>query len=443
VAAFLESEASRTGASAPPCVAPRRSGVRLLVFSTLYPNAVHPHHGIFVENRLRHLLAESGYAARVVAPVPWFPFAGDRFGSYAGYARVPREELRHGVEVWHPRYPAIPKVGMNAAPFLLYAAARRSLRALLREGGDFDLIDAHYFYPDGVAAALLAREFGKPFVVTGRGTDLNLIPRHALPRRLIRWTARQAAGVVTVCEALREDLAALGIPKEEIRALRNGVDLEMFRRDPAGARDLRARVGSEGPLLLSVGHLIPRKGHDLAIRALEALPTAHLLIAGCGPEEGALRRLTSALGVSARVHFLGALPHAELKAAYSAADLLVLASSREGWPNVLLESLACGTPVVATAVNGSPEVVRDRVAGRIVSQRTPAALAGAIEAVLADAPNPAAVRHYAEQFSWKATSRGQMALFEQILAGGLAAQDPAKGPGYRWHARQGERGCAD
>ncbi len=390
--------------------------MRLLVFSTLYPNAAQPFHGIFVENRLRHLLAESGYDARVVAPVPWFPSAHQRFGSYATFARVPRREHRNGLQVEHPRYPVIPKVGMAGVPFLLYAAARRTVGRLRAQGFDFDLIDAHYFYPDGVAAALLARAFDRPFVVTGRGTDLNLIPRYRIPRRLIRWTAGQAAGLITVCEALRDDLAALGVPEDRVTVLRNGVDLEVFARDPAGRHDLRRHLPPRAPVLLSVGHLIPRKGHDLAIRALAHLPAASLLIVGRGPEEAALRRLAREAGVAERVRFLGALPHTELKRAYSAADVLVLASSREGWPNVLLESLACGTPVVATAVNGSPEVVRDPVAGRIVAARTPEAIANAVREVLAAAPDPAAVRRYAEGFSWQPIARGQMALFERVLA---------------------------
>ncbi|GEQ96447.1 hypothetical protein JCM17844_00840 [Iodidimonas gelatinilytica] len=140
------------------------------------------------------------------------------------------------------------------------------------------------------------------------------------------------------------------------------------------------------------------------------------MIAGKGPEEAALRQLAKDLNVADHVHFLGLIPHAQLSAIYSAADVFVLASSREGWPNVLLESMACGTPVVATAVNGSPEVVQSPVAGRIVPQRTGEALAAAIEDILKAPPSPAHVRGYAEGFSWEETSRGQMDLFTGILA---------------------------
>lgn len=387
--------------------------MKILVFSTLYPNAERPHHGIFVENRLRHLLAASGYEARVVAPVPWFPSASPRFGRFAGFARVPRREERHGITIDHPRYPVIPKIGMSVAPLLLYHAVRRHVARLVAQAR-FDLIDAHYFYPDGVAAGLLAREFGLPYAVTGRGTDLNLIPQYAIPRRQLRKAAEGAAGLITVCAALAEDLAAIGIPRKRVTVLRNGVDLSVFRRDESGRQALRRTLGLEGPVIASVGHLIARKGHDLAIKALAQISGAELLIAGAGPDEAALRRLAESLAVDGRVHFLGVLAHDRLKKVYSAADVLMLASSREGWPNVLLEAMACGTPVVATAVNGSPEVVQDRVAGRVVADRTPDALAAATREILSALPDPAAVRAYAERFSWDETSRGQIALFDAI-----------------------------
>lgn len=388
--------------------------MKLLVFTTLYPNAEMPHHGVFVENRLRHLLERSGYEARVIAPVPWFSRMLAGSSRHGHLARVPMQEERHGILVEHPRYLVIPKIGMTLAPFLLYASARRALGRLLEKGERFDLIDAHYFYPDGVAAGLLARAFDLPFTVTGRGTDLNLIPRYPIPRALIRRTAARASGLITVCDALAGDLAALGVARERVTVLRNGVDLEAFRYDGEGAAALIREQRLERPVLASVGHLIERKAHDLVIRALAGMEHATLLIAGTGPEEPRLRKLAEALGVSGRVRFLGRVDHDRLSAVYSAADGLVLASSREGWPNVLLEAMACGTPVVATAVNGSPEVVQSPVAGRIVGERTPEALRRAAEELLADPPERAAVRAYAEGFSWDATSDGQMRLFEAI-----------------------------
>ncbi len=389
--------------------------MRVLTFTTLFPNAVEPHHGVFVENRQRYLRASGQVEARVVAPVPWFPFTSERFGRYAAFARVPRTETRHGVVVDHPRYPLIPKFGMTVAPLLMYLGARRRVARILREGYEFDLIDAHYFYPDGVAAALLAREFGKPLTITARGTDINLIPRYPLPRRMIRWAAGRADGMITVCQALKESLVALGVDDHRVTALRNGVDLETFvPRDRAEAR-ARLDVQDERRLLVSVGHLIERKGHHLAIEALTRLPEAHLMIVGDGPEDGALRELARRLGVADRARFLGRRPHAELSWIYSAADALVLASSREGWANVLLESMACGTPVVASSIWGTPEVVTAPEAGRLFAERTSEHLARAADDLFASYPDRAATRAYAERFSWDDTTQGQLRLFTDIL----------------------------
>lgn len=393
--------------------------LRLLTFTTLYPNAEQPHHGVFVENRLRHLLAGGAVESRVIAPVPWFPLSSPRFGSYAINARVPRIEERYGIAIEHPRYGLPPKIGMLPAPLLLYWGARRAVHRLRRSGYDFDVIDAHYFYPDGVAAALLAREFGKPLVITARGTDINLIPQYAIPRWMIQWAAGQASAMITVCAALKTTLTELDVPDERITVLRNGVDLQTFHPiDPAQAREALGE-SPEGILLVSVGHLIERKGHHHVIGALPRLPGARLLVAGTGPEKTALEALAGRLGVADRVRFLGQVPHGRLAQLYSAADALVLASSREGWANVLLEAMACGTPVVASNIWGTPEVVTVPEAGRLMPELSPNGVACAVSDLLRAPPERKATRFYAEQFSWNDTTTGQISIFADICCDGL------------------------
>ncbi len=387
--------------------------MRLLTYSTLYPNAAQPSHGVFVENRLRHLIASGEVESRVVAPVPWFPSAAAGFGRYASYAAAPDREQRNGLTIEHPRYPVIPKIGMSVAPGLLYRFSRAALERQRRDGFDFQLIDAHYFYPDGVAAVLLGRYFKRPVVITARGTDLNLIPDYALPRRMILWAASQAAGIVAVCQALKDRLVELGADAGRITVLRNGVDLELFR--PVDRTAARQALGLQRRTLLSVGGLIPRKANEIAIQALPALPDVDFLLAGEGPERDALTQLAASLGVADRVRFLGAVAHADLPRIYSAADALVLASSREGWANVLLEAMACGTPVIASDVWGTPEVVAAPAAGVLMPSRTPAGLSAAFDQLFADQPSRSETRAYAEQFDWEATTRGQLGLFDGIL----------------------------
>lgn len=386
--------------------------MRLLIFSTLYPNTAQPVHGIFVENRLRHLMADCGVEAVVVAPVPWFPFKSERFGPYGQFARVPFKEQRHGITVYHPRYLHLPKVGMYTAPRSIYLRCRPLLRRLLAENGPFDLIDAHYFYPDGVAAAALARDFDLPLTITARGTDINLIPEYPGPRRQILAAAETAGHLITVCEALRGRLIELGIAPEKVTALRNGVDLVQFH--PGERKMTREKLGLSRTTLLSVGHLIERKGHHLVIECLKDLPDCDLLIAGAGEERRALEQLVGRLQLEDRVTFLGQVPHDALQQIYAAADVLVLASSREGWPNVLLEAMACGTPVVATDVWGSGEVIQTPTAGRLAKSRTRQSLTEALKSLLGAMPDRADVRQYAEQFSWEETSKGQFRIFQNL-----------------------------
>ncbi len=389
--------------------------LRLLTFSTLYPNAAQPNHGVFVENRLRHLVASGAATSTVIAPVPWFPSRNARFGEWARCAAAPAEEMRHGLRVLHPRYAAPPRIGMYTGPWALLRAARAALVRLRAEGARFDAIDAHYLYPDGVAATWLAREVGLPVVITARGSDTSLLPRFTLPRRLIGAALREADALIAVSEGLANGLIALGAAPEKVTALRNGVDLAGFAL-PTDRAALRAELGLSGPVILSVGHLIERKRHDHVIGAVAQLPGATLLIAGEGPERAALTSLAKRLNVTERVRLLGARPHDELARLYGAADALVLASTREGWANVMLEAMACGTPVIAGPAWGSREAISAPEAGVVLDEVGPGPIAAALRRLLANPPARRATRAHAERFGWDETTRGQVTLFRRVLA---------------------------
>lgn len=398
--------------------------IRIVTFTTLYPNAALPAHGVFVENRLRHLIANGRVTSRVIAPIPWIPRAFAKLvPRRAAFARIPPRERRHGLSIAHPRFVVLPKIGMTLAPLLLFARSFWAMRQLAAESGGFDLIDAHYFYPDGVAAVLLGKVLNKPVVITARGSDINLIAKFALPRRMICFAANRAVGVVAVSQALKNALIDLGVPASNIHVLRNGVDLDTFC--PQDRTRVRAQLGLEGPALLSVGQLVELKSHDLIIGALLEIPGFTLLIVGDGPERSRLERLTKELKVTNRVRFLGQIPHERLPEIYSAADALVLASSREGWPNVLLEAMACGTPVIGSRVGGIPEILTCPEAGILIAERTPAGVATAVKRLFENLPDRTATRRYAEQFSWDATTQGQIRLFADILAQTDAARPVA------------------
>lgn len=398
--------------------------LRILTITTLYPNAAMPTHATFVENRLRRIVETGKVEARVIAPVPWFPFKHPRFGLYARYAAVPRSEERHGLSITHPRFMTIPKVGLTRQPSSYVRAVQREIARLMADGYAFDLIDSHYVYPDGVAAARLGQSFGKPVVVTARGTDVNLIATLPGPQAQIRAAMPHIDRLITVSAALGERASVVGFQTDRIAVLRNGVDPEVFC--PADGSQWRARAAGAETVFVSVGNLIPLKGHDLAIRALSRFDGAHLLIAGQGPQRATLEALAHELGLSNRVHFLGTMPQEALKGLYSAADVLILASEREGWPNVLLEAMACGTPVVATNVGGIPEIVTAPVAGRIAAARTPESISDALQAVLAAPIDRAQVRAYALGYDWEETISKQIALYEGVLQTAQADAEPRR-----------------
>jgi teichuronic acid biosynthesis glycosyltransferase TuaC len=370
--------------------------LRVLTLTSLYPSAARPRHGIFVETRLAHVAATGAIDSRVVAPVPWFPLDAPWCGRYGELARTPREDRRGGIPVRYPRYFMLPAVGMGFQPDAMAAGALRAVRALAAEGFECDVVDAHYFYPDGVAAAAVARRLGKPYVITARGSDINLLGELAGPRRRMLRAADGAAAMVAVSDSLRARMIALGMPGARIVVLRNGVDARLFAPvDRAAARDAFA-LPADAKVLACVANLVPEKGVDLFVEAVGRMPRVHGLIVGEGPQRAQLVARATALGVGARMRFVPNMPQ-----------------PREGWPNVLLESMACGTPVVATRVGGVPEMITHPDAGRMVDARTADAIVAAAHALLSAPPSREAVRAHALAFDWDTIAAAQVALLRR------------------------------
>ncbi|MFW2404281.1 MAG: glycosyltransferase family 4 protein [Gammaproteobacteria bacterium] len=367
---------------------------------------------MFVEERLLQLVKCGGLNASVVAPVPWFPASFGFFGRYARFAKVAKSETRHGVSVAYPRYLVIPKIGMTVAPWLLAMSQFGRFRRLRQQSPEPFVIDAHYLYPDGVAASLLGRWLGLPVVLTARGSDVNVFTKFAAPKAMIRSALKHCERVITVSEALRAKLLELDVPPDRVVTLRNGVDLERFR--PSADREgLRKSLGFSGTTLLCVGNLVELKGHALAIEAVASLPDVDLVIIGEGPLETRLCALIDDLGIGDRVRLLGNRPQSELADYYCAADALLLPSSREGMPNVVLESLACGTPVLATGVGGVPEIVNSPAAGVIIEERSGPGIVVAVRSLMASYPDRSATRSCAEELGWAPTVRGLLDVFRE------------------------------
>jgi teichuronic acid biosynthesis glycosyltransferase TuaC len=369
--------------------------LRVLSIATLFPDATRPNFGIFVERSLAALAAQPGVELTVVAPVglPIWPLSVH--ARYAPMRALPAQEDWHGLNVLRPRWRLWPGMGAGHNGVSVADAVQRAIG----RRAQFDIVDAQFFHPDAVAAERVARALSRPFSAKARGSDIAYWGGHRDTGAGIIEAADAAAGLLAVSAALKAEMVALGMAAEKIMVHPTGIDAALFC--PGDRAAARARWGlGDGPVLLSVGTLNANKGQHLVIDALPDLSDAHYLIAGTGPDAEALAARAQALGVAARVRLLGNVPHAELPALYTAADIAVQPSAKEGLANVWVEAMACGTPVIAADIAPAREVIDAPDKGRLVT-REPGAIAAAVRALLATPPDRAALSAATHaRFSW-------------------------------------------
>ena len=388
---------------------------RVLSIATLYPNAERPTFGTFVARQFEALAARGDWAVTVINPIGLPPVA---VGRYAALARAVNDGVEDGVQVLRPRFPLIPALSARWNPSLI-ARAVLPIARRLHADRQFDLVDAQFFYPDGPAAAKVAGALGLPLSIKARGADIHYWGTQGFARRRMLDAASQAAGLLAVSQALKMDMAALGMPDEAITVHYTGLDRAKFQvRDRAAARREIASLGvpESGRLLVTVGALIPRKGQALAIRALALLPgDVRLTLAGTGADAAMLLALAQELGVGERVHLLGSVRHGVLPQLLSAADAMVLPAASEGLANAWVEALACGTPIVIADAGGAHELVDSSAAGRIVV-RNPEAIAAGVAEILAAPPPQETVAATVERFSWEANAAALAGYYDKLIA---------------------------
>jgi glycosyltransferase involved in cell wall biosynthesis len=386
--------------------------VHIITFGNLFPSSVMPTHGIFVYERMRRVAEMSGCRWTVVAPVPavMWPL---RRGIYRKWAKVPLRETWHGVDVYHPRYRHLPGISVSRQADAVAKGSRQVVSALVQGGGS--VLDVHYVWPDGVAAGMLANELGVPFTLTARGTDVNVLAQDAQLANRIADAAGRAHQCMAVSTALAQRFAdACSMPREQVVTVRNGVDLERFA--PGDQAQARAELGlpANGHVALGVGRLITTKGFDVAARAVQTLAHAHLVLIGDGPEQQSIE-----VAGGGCVTFLGALPPEKVAVACRAADVFVLPTHREGWPNVVTEALASGLPVVATPVGGIPQIMGGAdVAphlGALVEVGDVVGFASAMKRVFNDGKQTAKVRAFAENYGWQEPVEQLVSTFRRAV----------------------------
>ncbi len=383
--------------------------LRVLTIASLFPDESRPVFGVFVERQTLGLAARDDVSLDVIAPIGIPPWPLSRHARYRPLARLPRHEGWKGLSVHRPRFPVIPGANGRASGALMARAILPIARRLHAER-PFDVVDAQFFFPDGPAAMRVAQALGLPYSIKARGADIHYWGHQPATADAVRIAGTNAAGLLAVSAAMKRDMAALGMDEARIRVHHTGVDLDRFA--PGDRAGLKARLGVSGPLVASIGALIPRKGQSILIDALAGFPDATLMLVGHGPDRAALEVQARARGMAERVRFTGNLPHEEIAHILAAADVMAMPSASEGLANAWVEALACGTPIVITDTGGAREVVENAETGRIVA-RTSGAIAGAIAALLADPPPTPIVRAAAERFTWDANSQS---LFEHLSA---------------------------
>lgn len=392
--------------------------MHILTFTSLFPNGRQPVHGLFIRNRMEAFTKKFGHRWTVVAPVPWFPRLPFKvIPRYDNIARVPAFENDRGYPVHHPRNLVTPVVGMRWYGAWMARGAAATM-ARIHSETPIDVIDAHYAYPDGTAACAIGARLGIPVVLSARGTDLNLFTKmpDILPQ--LKRNFSDARRLICVSEGLSRIALANGADPARVFVIGNGIDPGLFKAMDAGAAvAARKALGlPEGKrILLSVGHLVELKGFHLAIEALAALKRddTMFVVVGEGAQRKELEALAARLGISDRVRLPGAVAQTDLPRWYAAADLFVLMSSREGWPNVVCEAQAMGLPVVGTQVGGIEDLVAVPDQGILLGERSPAALAAALTEALARRWDRNAIAKAGAGRTWDAVAEKLQPLFTE------------------------------
>ncbi|PPD05281.1 MAG: glycosyl transferase family 1 [Methylobacter sp.] len=379
---------------------------KLLVFSSLFPSSVRPNAGVFIKERMFRVGRQLPVV--VVSPVPWFPLQQLIRYWKPNFRPQPEPYAEiDGIEVYYPKFFSIPGFFKSQDGFFMAASCVLTLLKI-RKNCRFDLIDAHFAYPDGYAASLLGRWFKVPVTITLRGTEVTLSKFPGRRQRILA-AIKNASRVFAVAESLKLHVTRLGAQAGKIKVIGNGVDTEVFH--PVDKLQARQSLGidEQTKVLISIGGLVERKGFH---RVLEILPEllksypdlVYLIVGGDSPEGNIRSRLeqqVESLGLTKQVRFLGAKPSYELKTALSAADVFVLATANEGWANVFLEAMACGLPVITTDVGGNREVVCAENLGTIVPFGDTPALLSALNQALQKQWDSVKLINYARLNSWE------------------------------------------
>jgi teichuronic acid biosynthesis glycosyltransferase TuaC len=399
-----------------PAAASKRLNV--LFFTNLFPTPVDPTRGIFHLQLVRELASICDIT--VVCPLPWFPrwpFL-KRLARWYAFAEIPREYEISGIHVYSPKYLMLPKVSGAMQGRLVYLGSRPVVQQLHRQL-PFDVINALWLYPDAVAAAHMGKELGIPMVPAALGCDVNRMLNESDKRDQIVSMLKNAERIISVSDGLRDGMVAEGVLKDRVSTISNGVNTDLFFPREKSLERSRHGLPPNKKIAVYVGRLAEEKGLTTLVAAAGLISAKRqdflLCIVGDGPQMDELRAQTAALGVSETINFIGHQNHEAIASWLGACDVFCLPSIREGCPNVVIEALSSGRPVVASRVGGIPDMVKP-YAGALVEPAQPVTLAEALNQALDQNWDTEAIANSVNENTWRATAEVYLSVYKDAVS---------------------------
>lgn len=389
--------------------------MKILAFAYLFPDIKQPSRGIFVYNRLN---AINKYCeVKIVSPRPFFPFM-NYFKQFKNFSKNPYNEYYKGLEIYRPKFFIIPKY-LKWFDCISYFFSTIKVVFKIRSKFDFDLIDVHWTYPDIVAGYIFSKILNKKLVLTIRGKEALFYGEKSLRRLVLNFFLKKGDTVIALSSELKKLLVAIGLQEKRIQVIRNGVDINKFHYLSKDSCREKLGLPTSKKVIVSVGSLTEGKGFQDIIQIMPQLVKkfdVELYILGdvgpAGNYKNEIKGLISKLSLS-NIFLMGNRPNEELLYWYNAADIFCFASYSEGSPNVINEALACGTPVVSTAVGAIPDVVTEDFLGFLASPNKHDDLLEKILIALNICWNRKAISNYMKNFRWDWCARQVVDLYEE------------------------------
>lgn len=391
----------------------------IVIITNLFPNPVEPGRGVFLQQLVDRL--KNFYKIDVLCPLPWFPKVRifRRFWKWYKFSQVPAQAKINEINVIYPRYLVIPKLfGFLHSVFLFLSIFGKIKKMHSIE--TIDLINAYWVFPDGTAAVWVARKLKIPVVVCARGCDINLYWTFPLRRLQIIRALKDANQVTAMSQDQKNTIENLGIPGTKVEVIHNGVDFNKFTIKEKNECRKELGLPQNVKIILYIGRLQEEKQIPYLIQAASELKREEdknikVVIIGEGSLRGTLENMVCRFGLEDEVKFHGEKKHEEIVLWLGASDLLCLPSKREGCPNVVLEALSCGIPVVASSVGAIPDIVQGDN-GVLCSENSVEALVASLRKALGRKWEKEKIRQSVNYLSWEKTAEGYHKIFSQIIS---------------------------